>query len=162
MGSRRHFRFGCEQNYPSIGSILLRAFIQLVGNRLEALALAIDLVDLEAPPLTSRRSLSPARGKIDFEQNHREIRKTMNAALAVSQGGHLLLKLNPRRVPVARTNSPARIFASPSPSVDQNEVDEDRVDGGVCDTEREILAGELLGIQKQIGRASENKLTRAF
>ena len=132
--SLRRFRFGIGQNYPPMGSVLLNDTIDLAGNTAAAFVLDIDLADPGTPFLESRRSLSTVRAKVDFEHNQIETRKATGVPFPVSQGGHILLKLYPRRIHAIRTSSSDHIYASSSLIVDQDE-EEAEVAGGNTEAE---------------------------
>lgn len=152
--------------YKSLGSVLLNATIDLDSGKQIAMVVSIDLVDLNIPLLVSRRSLAAMRARIDFSTNCLQIQKGNTTKLPISDGGHMLLRIYPHRIPLVRSSTAAHIYATDlegevevvpeEMSEEQNDVDEE---GNVSE---EMSQKEVLKVHKQLGHATKNALTQLF
>ena len=160
LGSFRKFKFGSGSIFPSKGIVLLNALMRLKSDVVQRLVLQIELVDVDAPLLISRRSLAIMGARIDFSTNILEMRGGGKLPLLLSDGGHLLLEIRPAKHPLIKTSSFSPVYVQDSVAIDSNdEIDEVEATGPKI-RKKDLSTDDIPNAHKQLGRASHSALSQ--
>ena len=96
LDSSKKFRFGDSRCFPSLGSIVIRGFLDLetkAGFKRTPICVKCDVVEASIPVLISRLTLVRMSATIRFDTNTLIIGSSGTVKLSVSKSGHLILPL---------------------------------------------------------------------